>query len=147
MLGIWHTCKCSKSSRTLCCESIQPIHLVLAFHLGCMLDAMCNVQQRMNILVSFRFVGLHRANDRKYGKWSSRYVVMGQVHNLGQYATEELAAQAYDRVLIYQASTQPHCVWRCALCSKLKGLLNQWYVRGVGARNFPQARYDVESIY
>lgn len=54
-----------------------------------------------------RFFGVSRSNGGKFGKWASKYVAKGQVHNLGQYKTEELAAKAYDKVRIYQARHNP----------------------------------------
>lgn len=75
------------------------------------------MKQCMHISFHFRFSGVSRSGG-KNGKWTSRCRVLGHYHLLGTYSTEELAAQAHDKVLIYQANIQPHFLRQRARCNK-----------------------------
>lgn len=107
---------------------LQHTRLVFAFCLGCMLVAMCSVKHRMNTLLSFRFFGAHRTSG-KSDKWGFSTRIKGQFYNIGNHSTEELAAQAYDKVRIYQASTQLHIVWLSLNNSKTSCVYRVWVLQ------------------
>ena len=94
-------CRAVSGCKPFTCTSILSWMLV-----GC--DMQCKAGH--SLALGFRFQGVTRSN----GKWLSRCEIMGQRHALGRYSTEELAAQAHDKVRIYQASIQSHHVWCCA---------------------------------
>ena len=102
----------------------------------------------MHISFHCRFSGVSRSSG-KNGKWISRCRISGHDHPLGSYSTEELAAQAHDKVLIYQANKQPHFLRQCARCNKFCPIRfdNKLCIQGLGTKNFPEASYDVDSIY
>lgn len=74
---------------------MQAIDLELASHFEHLLYVMCNLKQCLH----FRFFGVYGGQD---SKWTSQCIAMGQRHCLGMYPTEELAAQAYDKMRIYR---------------------------------------------
>ena len=87
------------ASRQTCIGMSSWMHLGLAIQ--------CEVAYAH--LLYCRFTGVSRAHGGIRGRWSSVVCIKGPQRPLGEYSTEELAAQAYDRVCIYQASTTSSC--------------------------------------
>ena len=85
-----------------------------------------------------RFIGVSRSHT---GKWTSAISIKGRRRSLGDYLAQELAAQAYDRVCIYQASVQPQVARRSARRDKL--LLNftmTFVCTGFGCSELPRSK-------
>lgn len=96
-----------------------------------------------------RFIGVTRSPT---GKWVSRGPVEGRLEStvvkLGVFPTEELAAQAYDKLQIYKARghakvLSPQCHEACIGQRQNK---TDSYVQGLDTMHFPKGSYDLQPI-
>lgn len=110
------------------------------------------VKQGKQVLdVCLRFIGV--SHLKASGKWKCRAPLNGRPGSsgptLGAYTTEELAAQAYDKMLIYTASTLCHyAIFSIHQWSKLQlhSRTRSLYMQGMATKNFPREKYDVQPI-
>lgn len=114
LLGICHTCTCNNSS---CTNVVQAFYLLTLALASCM---RVGCHDFMNMRLPFRFFGVHPSNGGKSGKWSSSAMIKGHLYFIGNHLSEEHAAQAYDKVRIYQASVQPYIGCRVHVVARFR---------------------------